>query len=67
MQTGEGNHVDSKLPEVSVQLAGEPEASGDTGHGEGHQVVEVTISRSCKLQSPAQEVYCRFTRFFLQM
>ena len=41
MKPGEGDHVDSQLPEVSVQLPGEPEAGGDAGHGEGDQVVEV--------------------------
>ena len=53
MQPGEGNHVDSQLPQVSIQLAREPEAGGDAGHGDGDQVVEVTIGRRAKLQSSA--------------
>ena len=28
VEAGEGNHVDRQLPQVSVQLAGEPEAGG---------------------------------------
>ena len=30
VEAGEGNHVHCKLPEVSVQLAGEPEASHES-------------------------------------
>ena len=53
MQPGERNHVDSQLPQVSIQLAREPEAGGDARHGDGDQVVEVTIGRRAKLQSSA--------------
>ena len=35
VKTREGDHVDGKLAEVSVQLAGESQAGGDTRHGEG--------------------------------
>jgi len=33
VETGEGNHVDSEFPEISVQLAREPEAGGNSRHG----------------------------------
>ena len=56
VEAGEGNHVDRQLPQVSVQLAGEPEAGGDTGHGEGDQVVEVTIGGGGQLQGPEADV-----------
>ena len=56
MQPGEGNHVDSQLPQVSIELAREPEAGGDTRHGDGDQVVEVTIGRRAELQSSKK--YC---------
>ena len=55
METGEGDHVDRQLPEVSIELAGEPEAGGHTGHGEGHQVVQVTISRCHQFQGSAKQ------------
>ena len=45
VEAGEGNHVDRQLAQVSVELAGEPEAGGHTGHGQGDQVVEVTVGR----------------------
>ena len=43
METREGNHVDSQFTEISVQLSWESEASGDTGHGGGDEMVQVTI------------------------
>ena len=49
VETGEGDHVDRQLPEVSVELTGEPEAGGHAGHGEGDQVVEVTVGRGSQL------------------
>ena len=39
VKTGERYHVDSQFSEVGIQLTGETKASGDAGHGEGHQVV----------------------------
>ena len=33
VETGEGDHVDCQLPEVSVELAGEPEGGRNSGHG----------------------------------
>ena len=51
VEPGEGNHVDRQLPQVGVELAGEPEAGGEAGHGEGDQVVEVSIGRGVQLQS----------------
>ena len=51
VETGEGDHVDRQLPEVSIELAGEPEAGRHAGHGEGHQVVEVTVGGGHQLQS----------------
>ena len=56
METGEGNHVDGELPQVSVELTREPEAGGHAGHGEGHQVVEVTIGGGGELQGPEADV-----------
>ena len=41
---GEGNHVDGELSQVRVQLPGEPQASGNTGHCERDEMVEIAIS-----------------------
>ena len=43
MKTGEGNHVDGEFSEISVQLAGESEAGGDTRHGGGDEMVEISV------------------------
>ena len=50
METGEGHHVDGKLPEIGVELAREAEAGGDAGHCERHQVVQVAVGRCRQLQ-----------------
>ena len=43
VETGEGNHVDSEFPQVSVQLARESEAGGDTRHSGGYEMVQISI------------------------
>ena len=53
MQSGERNHVDRQLPQVSIELAREPEAGGDARHGDGDQVVQVSIGGGAELQSSA--------------
>ena len=56
METGEGDHVDRQLPQVSIELAREPEAGGHAGHGEGHQVVEITVCGGGKFQGSKANV-----------
>ena len=56
VEPGEGDHVDRQLPQVSIELAGEPEAGRHTGHGEGDQVVEVTVGWGGELQGPEADV-----------
>lgn len=51
VQTREGNHVDGELAKVGVQLAGETEGGGDTGHDSGDQVVQVTVRGLGELES----------------
>ena len=53
VETGEGDHVDRQLPQVSIELAGEPEAGRHPGHGDAHQVVQVPIGGGAQLQGPA--------------
>ena len=59
MKPGEGHHVDRELPEISVELTGEPEAGGHTGHGKGDQMVQVTVGRGRQLQGSE---YCKISR-----
>ena len=50
------NHVDSKLAEISVQLAREAEAGGDTRHGKRDKMVEVAICGSSQLQCAEADI-----------
>ena len=56
METGEGNHVDGKLPQVGIELTREPQAGGDSGHGEGDKMVQVAIGWGRQLQGPETDV-----------
>lgn len=42
VEAGEGDEVDGELAEVGVELAREAEAAGDSAHGGGNKVVQVT-------------------------
>ena len=52
VEAGEGNHVDRQLPQVSVQLAGEPEGGSHPGHRERDQVVKIAVGWVGQLESP---------------
>ena len=56
METGEGNHVDGQFPQISVKLAGETKAGGDTGHGGGDEMVQVTVCGGGELQGTEADV-----------
>ena len=50
MKTREGHHVDSQFTEISVELSWESEAGGDTGHGGGDEMVQVTVCGGSEFQ-----------------
>merc|ERR1719351_530292 len=56
VESGEWNHVDRQLPEVSIQLTWEPETGGHSGHGQRDQVVEISIGGGGKLQGSEADV-----------
>lgn len=56
VETGEGHHVDSQLPQVRVELTGETQAGGDTRHDGGHEVVQVAVRGVVQLESPHADV-----------
>ena len=56
VEAGEGDHVDGQLPEISVQLAGEAEAGGDSRHGQGDQMVQISVSGSGELEGAEADV-----------
>ena len=56
VQPGEGHHVDGQLPQVSVELPGEPQRGGDAAHGHAHQVVEVAVGGRGQLERAEADV-----------
>jgi len=56
MQSRERHHVDSEFPEIRVELTGESETSGDTGHDNRDQVVEVTESRGVEFERTEADI-----------
>lgn len=56
VETGEGDHVDGELAQVRVELTGEAEAGGDTGHDGRHEVVEVAVRRARQLEGVLADV-----------
>ena len=56
METGERYHVDSQFTEISVKLSWESEASGDTGHGGGDEMVQVTVCGGSEFQGSEADV-----------
>ncbi|KAF9807003.1 hypothetical protein SFRURICE_011147 [Spodoptera frugiperda] len=43
VKTGERHHVDCQLAEIRIQLTREPQTRRHAGHGERHQVVQVSV------------------------
>jgi len=56
METGEGDQVDSQLSQIRVQLTGESETTGDSGHGGRDQMVQVSIGGGGQFQSSETDV-----------
>jgi hypothetical protein len=56
METREGNHVDSQLSEIRVQLTGESETGGDTGHDSRDQVVKISVRGVGELEGSHTDV-----------
>merc|ERR1719481_928870 len=56
VKPGEGDHVHGQLPQVSVELPREPERGGDSRHGKGDQVVQVSIGGVGQLQGAEADV-----------
>jgi hypothetical protein len=56
VQTREGNKVHSQLAKVRVELSGETEAASGPGHGDGNQMVEISVCGSRELQSTETDV-----------
>jgi hypothetical protein len=56
VETRERNHVDGQLAEVGVQLTGETQTGGDTGHDGGDKVVQVSVGGRGQLEGTHADV-----------
>ena len=56
METWEGYHVDSQFTEISVELARESETGGDSGHGGGDEMVQVTVGWGGEFQGSEADI-----------
>jgi len=56
MKPGERNQVDSELSEIRVELTGEPDGAGGTGHGNRDEMVKITIGGGGELKGPEADI-----------
>jgi hypothetical protein len=56
MKTREGDHVDSKLTEIAVELTRESEAASGTADSSRHKMVKISVGRGGKLKSSEADV-----------
>ena len=47
VETRERHHVDGQFSQIGVELAGESETGGDSGHGGGDEMVQVPVCWCC--------------------
>jgi hypothetical protein len=60
MESGEGDQVDSQFSQIRVQLTGESQAAGNSGHGGRNQVVQVTIGGGGEFQGSEADIIKSF-------
>ena len=56
VETREGNHVDSQLAQVGIELAGESEARGDATHGGRDKLVQIVVGWCGQLEGAEADV-----------
>jgi len=56
VETGEGDQVDGEFSQIRVQLTGESEAAGNSGHSSRDQMVQVTISGGGEFQGSEADI-----------
>ena len=56
VKTREGNHVNGQFSQICIKLSRESKTSSYSRHGQGDQMVEITIGRSCQLKSTEANV-----------
>jgi len=56
MESGERNQVDGEFSEIGVELTGESDGAGGTGHGDGDEMVEITIGGGRELEGSETDI-----------
>jgi len=56
VETWEWNKVDGKLTEIGVELTWETETAGNTGHGSGDEMVEITVGWGGELEGSEADI-----------
>jgi hypothetical protein len=56
VKAGERNHIDSQLPQVSIELTRETEAGGNTRHGQGDEMVQVAVGGGRQFEGAEADV-----------
>jgi len=56
VEAREGNHVNSKLAKIRIELTREAKAGRDTAHGGRDEVIKIAISRSGELKSAEADI-----------
>lgn len=56
METWEGDHVNSKFAQVRIELARETKTCGYTRHHCRHEMIEITVRRAGKFESPHADI-----------
>eukprot|EP00757_Euglenozoa_sp_SAG-D1_P024048 gene24049-biopygen9795 len=60
VKSGEGDQIDGELSQVRVELTGESQAAGDTGHHSGDEMVQVTEGGGGQLQGSEADICTKF-------
>jgi len=56
MESWEWDQVDGELPEIRVELTWESDGAGDTGHGDGDEMVQITIGWGGELEGSETDI-----------
>jgi len=56
VKSGEGDQIDGDLSQVRVELTGESQAAGDTGHHSGDEMVQITEGGGGQLQGSEADI-----------
>jgi len=56
VETGEGDEVDSQFSEIGVELTGKSKAAGDSGHGSGDEMVEISVGGGCQFEGSEADI-----------